>query len=197
MHRSVRTAATLGLTLAAAATVLALGVGTAAAGTKGCATIQSGQIHDTAGNTLTTGYDVYGYNYQAHEFNGTYDSSDRVLDGKYYGRTVPYAEDSLQMKWSNDWLSNTDCNGDGLLDRGTSGTSMGWLTNHISGNYVDASGSTQHYTDFAKIAWVGSGGIWGQYDVIQEVYNDTGGGSYRTKIAAPGLGQNDGWTTLP
>ena len=30
------------------------------------------------------GTDKYGYNYNAHSFNGTYDSSDRVLDGMYW-----------------------------------------------------------------------------------------------------------------
>lgn len=198
MQTHIRVAVGTAATLAAAAAVLAFGIGSALAGKGACATIQSGLIHDSAGNALTVGYDRYGYNYQAHEFNGTYDSYDRVLDGKVNGQVVPYAEDSLQMKWSNDWLSNTDCNGDGLLDRGASGTSQGWLTNHVEGSYVDGAGVTQHYTDFVKIVWVGPGGdLWGQYTVLQEVYNDTGGGTFRTKAAAPGLGLNDGWTVLP
>ncbi|HET7573219.1 MAG TPA: hypothetical protein VFJ77_11195 [Gaiellaceae bacterium] len=191
-------AAGAAVTLVAAAAALAIGLGSAAAAKGACATIQSGLIHDSTGNALTTGYDRYGYNYQGHEFNGTYDGVDRVLDGKYFGTSAPWVSDSLQMKWSNDWLSNTDCNGDGLLDRGAGGVSQGWETNHASGTYVDANGDTQRYEDFAKIAWVGPGGdLWGQYTVLQEVYNDTGGGSFRTKAAAPGLGLNDGWTVAP
>lgn len=189
--------AAVGLTtlLAAAVTAMTLGLGTAAAG-GGCATIQGGTIRDSAGQPISVGYDAYGYNYQAHSFNGTYDGLDRVLDGKYYGSTGDFVDDSVQMKWSNDWLANTDCNGDRRLDRGVDGISRGWLTNHISGDYLDGDGATQRYTDFVKIGWVGPGGsLWGQYEVIQEIYNDSGGGSFRTRLDTPGLGLNDGWTS--
>ena len=36
-----------------------------------CATIADGTLHDTLGNPLQLGFDQFGYNYQAHEFNGT------------------------------------------------------------------------------------------------------------------------------
>lgn len=179
------------------AALVAAGAG-AAGGGQSCTTMGSGLLEDSLGNTLTLGYDAYGYNYQAHAFNGTYDSVDRKLDGTYYGSTGDFVDDHLQMKWSDDWLSNTDCNGDGKLDRGAAGISMGWLTNHVVGDYVDGAGAAQHYTDFVKIGWVGPGGsLWGQYKILQEVYNDSGGGSFRFKLASPGLGQNDHWTTLP
>jgi hypothetical protein len=80
--------------------------------TSGCTTIQSGLITDSTGYPITTGYDKYGYNYQAHMFNGTYDSVDRVLDGKYFGQTADWVDDSLIMKWSDEWISNVDCNND-------------------------------------------------------------------------------------
>ncbi|MDO8591935.1 MAG: hypothetical protein Q7R60_03385 [bacterium] len=192
----------LGLIIAALAMVMALGIGTASAG-KACATIQGGSITDTSGNPLSVGYDVYGYNYQAHMFNGTYDSSDRVLDGMYWSdpASVDYADDSLIMKWSDPWLANVDCNADGKLDRGlvngvVGGTSLGWLTNQINGDYTDGTGS-HHYTWFDKIVWVGSGGsLWGQYQIIQEVVNDPAGGLHglQFKVGAPGLGLNDAWT---
>lgn len=159
----------------------------------GCTTIQSGTLQDSAGNLLAVGYDQFGYDYQAHMFNGTYDSSDRVLDGTYWGSTGDYVDDHLMMKWSDDWLSNKDCTGDGKLDRGAAGISQGWLTNHVEGDY-DVNGNLQHYTDFVKIVWVGPGGsLWGQYEIIQEVYNDPAG-SYRFKTGAPGLGLDDHWT---
>lgn len=169
-----------------------------------CATIQTGTIRDSAGNPIQTGYDRFGYNYQAHMFNGTYDSSDRVLDGKYWGipASVGYADDSLIMKWSDAWLANVDCNGDGKLDRGlvkgvVGGTSLGWLTNQNEGDYDSDGNGTQdaHYTYFSKIVWVGSGGsLWGQYEIIQEIYNDPAGG-FRFKVGAPGFGLNGQWTT--
>ena len=66
--------------------VTALGASAAAPGVApGCTTIQQGGITDSFGNTIRAGYDKFGYNYQAHIFVGTYDSSDRVLDGLYQG----------------------------------------------------------------------------------------------------------------
>lgn len=170
-----------------------------------CATIQGGTITDTLGNPITVGFDQFGYNYQAHEFNGTYDSSDRNIDGTYWGSTGDYVDDALIMKWSDSWISNKDCNGDGKLDRGlvngvSSGTSKGWLTNQNVGDYFDGDGNVQHYTYFSKIVWVGAGGpLWGQYEIIQEVYNDPAGGftGLLTKIGAPGFGLNSQWTILP
>src|SRR3990167_3096078 len=123
-----------------------------------CATIQDGTITDSAGNPVVFGYDQFGYNYQAHMFNGTYDSSDRTLDGTYGGSTGDYVDDKLMMKWSDPWLANVDCNGDDKLDRGlvdgvVGGTSLGWLTNHVEGDYFDGDGNVQHFTDFVKIVW--------------------------------------------
>jgi hypothetical protein len=164
-----------------------------------CTTIQDGVLTDSAGNVLTLGFDRFGYNYQAHEFNGTYDSVDRTIDGTFWGQTGDFVNDRLWMKWSDDWLSNKDCNGDGKLDRGgSSGVSKGWLTNHVEGEYDSDGNGTEdaHYTWFAKIVWVGPGGdLWGQYTIIQEIYNDPVGGYHglQAKIAAPGLGRNDHW----
>lgn len=181
---------------------LVLTVSAVSAAPDGCVKIQSGTLQDSLGNTLVTGYDQFGYNYQAHMFNGTYDGSDRNLDGTYWGLTGDFVDDKLIMKWSDDWLSTKDCNGDGLLDRGTSGVSLGWLTNHVIGDYdSDGNGSQDAtYTLFDKIVWVGPGGsLWGQYEFIQEVYNDPVGGYHglQFKIGAPGFGLNDHWTTIP
>jgi hypothetical protein len=163
-----------------------------------CTTIQSGLLTDSLGRTLSTGYDEFGYNYQAHMFNGTYDGSDRVLDGKYWGSTVDYVDDHLMMKWSDEWLANVDCNGDGKLDRGLvegsspTGTSYGWTTNHVEGDYIGSDGNLHTYTDFVKIVWVGTGGsLWGQYEIIEEVYNDPFGGfnGLLYKENPAGLGQ--------
>ena len=169
-----------------------------------CATIKDGTITDSAGNPVVMGYDEFGYNYQAHMFNGTYDSSDRTIDGTYWGDTGDYVDDKLMMKWSDPWLANVDCNGDHKLDRGlvageVNGVSMGWLTNHVVGDYTDVEGNTQHYTDFVKIVWTGPGSpLWGQYTIIQEVLNDPAAGMHGLleKIGVPGLGLNDHWTTL-
>lgn len=139
-------------------------------------TIRDG-LTDSLGKPLVLGFDAFGYNYQAHLFNGTYDSVDRQLDGTFWGSTGDFVDDRLRMKWSDDWLSNKDCNGDGKLDRGAPGSagypfvSQGWLTNQVEGDYdSDGDGSQDaHYAWFVKIVWVGPGGpLWGQYRIVQK-----------------------------
>jgi hypothetical protein len=167
----------------------------------GCFTIQGGTIEDSLGNAVVVGYDQFGYNYQAHIFVGTYDSSDRVLDGTYWGQTGDYVDDMLIMKWSNEWLANVDCDGDRKLDRGLGtshlGISQGWLTNLVEGDYFDLDGNLQHFTYFAKIVWTGTGPLWNQYTIIEEVYNDPAAGfsGLLTKVGAPGFGLNDHWAS--
>ncbi|MDD5542717.1 MAG: hypothetical protein PHX83_06045 [Acidobacteriia bacterium] len=170
-----------------------------------CVTIQSGTLLDSAGHLITTGYDQWGYNYQAHMFNGYYDNFSRpnipVTDG-----------DTLEMKWNDAWLSNRDCDGDGKLDRHFGYASYkgsgAWLTNHQWGEY-EASGQTYKWDYFVKIVaapmdavsrsgnWYTSDGmligysIWGEFAVIQEVYNDQGTGDHGLlykSLVAPGFG---------
>lgn len=191
------------LTFVLVASALSLSIPASAQVT--CSKIKDGSILDSAGARINLGYDQFGYNYQARMFNGTYDSSDRSLDGLYFGGAGDYADDSLIMKWSDEWLSNLDCNSDNSLDRGldaksglASGFSKGWLTNQVEGDYLDADGDSHHYTYFAKIVYVGpapvgadpwaSRRIWGVYATIEEVYNDPFGGYHgvdRTRLAHP------------
>jgi len=140
-----------------------------------CTTLQSGVLTDSYGNPLRLGFDQWGYNYQAHIFNGLYEN---------FSRPIPPATESetaLQMKWSDTWLSNKDCDGDGKLDRGlgtdTPGISQGWLTNHMQGSYLGLDGDTHNWTYFVKIVYMPSGCepanvIWGLYCIIEEVLND-------------------------
>lgn len=46
------------------------------------------------------------------------------LASNYSRPAVPKTEDTenLVMTWSDDWLANVDCNGDGKLDRGLDAT---------------------------------------------------------------------------
>lgn len=170
---------------------------TSAANGQQCVKIQSGLITDSTGGVITTGYDKWGYNYQAHMFNGFYENFSRPA--------VPVTTGNVKliMKWSDDWLSNTDCNGNGRLDRGgasgaNANISKGWLTNHEEGDY-ELNGETYHYTYFVKIVYDGGTAcgaanpscIWGSYTIIEEVLNDSGGGHGvdRSRIKNPaGLG---------
>ncbi len=164
-----------------------------------CTKIQSGLLTDVTGNPITTGYDKWGYNYQAHMFNGLYDNFARPVV------PVTTGDVNLMMKWSDDWLSNLDCNGNGKLDRGgasgaAANISKGWLTNHEEGDYLGLDSEMHHYTYFVKIVYDGGTAcgagdpscIWGLYNVIEEVYNDPYGGNHgvdRSRLINPaGLG---------
>lgn len=181
--------------------VFALGISSQAKA--GCDRIKDGSIVDSKGNAVTIGYDKWGYNYQAHIFNGLADNYLRPAD------VVTEGTEKLVMKWSDDWLANVDCDGNGKLDRGldaktgvSTGISQGWVTNHYEGDYLGSDGEVHHYTYFAKIVWVGpapatndlwaSVRIWGQYAIIEEIQTDPfgeyGGRLKSEKLVAPGLG---------
>ncbi|MFC1505681.1 hypothetical protein ACFLQ6_01270 [Thermoproteota archaeon] len=131
-----------------------------------CTTLRDGTLVDKNGNPLTMGYDAWGYNYQSHMFNGWYHNAGRPA--------IPWTEETLKaagksttwlvMKWSDEWLSNKDCNGDGLLDRGyssnpenpiSSASPGAWETNHQLGSYEDEeTGKTCKWQYFVKIVYV-------------------------------------------
>lgn len=164
-----------------------------------CTTIQSGELYDSGGNVIMPGFTDYGYNYQAHIYNGDY-----LGDGW-----------NLVMKWNDAWLSNMDCNGDGELDRHLGFDSYvgsgAWLTNHWTGTYVNDEGEECEYDEFIKIVavpedatltdgyWYNADGteigesIWGQFAIIQYIVNDPCEGVEGVQYKSPdhpGLG---GW----
>lgn len=175
----------------------------------GCTTIQSGTLLTSDGQVIKPGYDKWGYNYQAMIFNGKY--CDAYRNAAW---CQDYKDVNLQMKWNEAWLSNKDCDGDGLLDRHYGFSSYrgsgAWTTNHMSGTY-DVDGKKCTWTYFVKIVaapldayksggvWYNSDGteigpvIWGDFAIVQEIYNDPCSG-YNGKLYVspdhPGLG---GW----
>jgi hypothetical protein len=201
------------LLLLAVLTVLVavLGTGVAQAGKPAaCTTIQSGTLLTSSGDIITTGYDTWGYNYQAHMFNGLY--CDAYRDAAW---CQDYAEDQLAMKWNEAWLSNKDCDGDGLLDRHLGFASYigsgAWETNHQSGEYIGDDGQACRWTYFTKIVavpvdatnvdgvWYAAAGteigpaIWGEFAIIQEVYNDPCGGYHGISYLSPDHAGLGGW----
>lgn len=175
-----------------------------------CTTIQSGELKTSDGSIITVGYDEWGYNYQSHLFNGMY--CDSYRDAAW---CQPYKDVKLTMKWNDAWLSNKDCDGDGLLDRHYGFDSYigsgAWLTNHQSGEYQSDDGKVCKWTYFTKIVavpedaysengvWFTADGteigpvIWGQFATIQSVYNDPCEGVGGVEYLSPanvGLG---GW----
>lgn len=174
-----------------------------------CTTIQDGTLLTSDGDVIYTGFDDWGYNYQAHLFNGYY--CDAYRDAAW---CQDYAEDKLAMKWNDAWLSNTDCDDDGLLDRHFGFESYrgsgAWLTNHMSGEYPGAEGEECSWNYFVKIVaapldaelidgmWMTADGselgpeIWGDFAVILEVSNDSCAdqhGVLYVSPVGPGLGK--------
>ncbi len=174
-----------------------------------CTPIQSGLLVGSDGVVLTTGYNVWGYNYQARLFNGTY--CDAYRDAAW---CQAWKEDDLAMKWNDAWLSNKDCNGDGLLDRHYGYPSYigsgAWLTNHMAGEYEGEDGEVCAWNEFTKIVaapadatlvdgvWYAADGaeigpvIWGEFAIIQDVINDSCGGLHGKQYGSPsgpGLGK--------
>ena len=187
---------------------------------KECVTIQSGEIkylggHYLAGESLTTGFDIYGYNYQAHLFKGLYANlyigkagyppyqgddeaylieNPSIIDNEYIMEYYwPYRNDEVNMTWNDAWLSNKDCNGDGMLDEPAYNEVIGtggWENFHSKGSYETENGEickwVQHYKIIAVPAdanlidnyWYDSNGneigedFWGQWAIIQKVFND-------------------------
>ncbi len=176
--------AILAILVVLVSSLLAFPVLAAKGGNKdGCTTIQDGTLLDSNGEPLVLGYDQYGYNYQAHLFSGRYCDYDRVIGGDY-------CDVNLVMKWNDAWMSNKDCDGDGLLDRHFGYDSYigsgAWETNHMWGYNED--GSKWNY--FVKIVavpadaemdngvWYTDDGteigpdIWGQFAIVLQISND-------------------------
>ena len=175
-----------------------------------CTTIQDGTLLTTDGSLIETGFDQWGYNYQAHIFNGMYCDAYRDADW-----CQPYKDVDLMMKWNDAWLSNEDCDGDSKLDRHYGYVSYigsgAWLTNHQKGAYVDENGKTCKWNYFVKIVaapedayaedgfWYTAGGveigpaIWGAFAIIEQIENDPCAGIHGMQYVSPdhpGLG---GW----
>ena len=191
MRRTAMISLMLVLVAALIATPIIAKVGTT------CTTIKDGTLVASNGDLLVLGYDEFGYNYQAHMFNGRYCDYDRVIGGAY-------CDVKLVMKWNDAWLSNKDCDGDGKLDRHRGYASYigsgAWCTNHQSGE-----DDGQKWTYFVKIVaapadaytaggkWYAADGteigpvIWGSFAIIQEVYSGEGAGY--VSPSGPGLGK--------
>lgn len=167
-----------------------------------CTTIQSGELLNSIGDVIETGYDIWGYNYQAHLFNGYY--CDAYRDAAW---CQAYKDVKLRMKWNDAWLSNKDCDGDGLLDRHYGFDSYigsgAWLTNHQSGEYTLEDGTNCTWVWFTKIVaapadaveqdgvWYTADGeeigsvIWGQFATIQIISNDACIGEHGVQYLSP------------
>ena len=160
-----------------------------------CPKIQDGGLLYSTGHylypePLTTGFDLYGYNYQGHFFKGSYanvylggagfppyDGDDDAYLAENPAAALhwawPWRDVRLEMKWNDAWLSNVDCDDDGKLDRHYGFDSYigsgAWETNHMYGEY-EQDGRVCQWNYFVKIVAVPADavtvdGVW---------YNDDG-----------------------
>lgn len=166
-----------------------------------CTTIQDRTLLTSYGDIIPVGYDSWGYNYQAHLFNGYY--CDAYHDAAW---CQPYKDVKLSMKWNDPWLSNKDCDGDYKLDRYYGFPSYigsgAWLTNHQSGEYLN-NGEICIWNYFVKIVaapadatkiggiWYNSSGteigpdIWGAFAIVEQVENDSCAGLHGIQYKSP------------
>lgn len=188
--------------------VLVLAVTPVVAAKDKCTTIQDQVLtYSDSADIIPLGFDKWGYNYQAHMFNGWYWNNTRPEPPWTYESLIAAGKSTtwLVMKWSDEWLSNKDCNEDGKLDRGyscdpvnasNSACEGAWLTNHQRGEYVNDEGKTCKWTYFVKIVaapkdankvdgiWYTADGteigsvIWGAYAIILQISNDPCGGEH-------------------
>jgi len=137
-----------------------------------CTTIQDGTLLTSDGVPIVVGYDDWGYNYQAHLFNGFY--CDSYRDAAW---CQPYVDVKLAMKWNDAWLSNKDCDGDLLLDRHYGYPSYigsgAWLTNHQSGTYWSFVGDWVLELNFENVLYAHD--VTFTTEVSYESFSGTGG----------------------
>lgn len=157
-----------------------------------CATIRSGTITTEDGEPIGLGFDEWGYNYQAHLFVGGYCDAQR--DAAW---CQPYADVKLVMAWNDAWLSNKDCDGDGLLDQHRGFDSYrgsgAWIVNASTASY-EQDGRTCYWSNYLKIVaapldaelvdgvWYTARGrrlgeqIWDEFAIVKELLIDPCGG---------------------
>ncbi|MGB5382425.1 MAG: hypothetical protein WBN16_09890 [Lutimonas sp.] len=144
--------------------------------TKSCTKIKDGILlyekgHYFEGKPLQEGFDEFGYNYQSHQFKGSYanlyiglagyppyegddeaylSENPTILSNNYIMTYYwPYRKAFVQQSWNEARWSNKDCDGDGSLDRHYGFEnyqgSGAWETFTVTGEYEDDNGNSCDY----------------------------------------------------
>ena len=139
-----------------------------------CLKINSGEIiYDNnsgilSGQPIQPGKDAYGFNYQAHSFDGYYinsilgiyglppytgDESTYLIENPSittYGNLWEVRDWELKSKWNDAYQSNKSCDGDAYLDAPFGYVDTGaWVTIHLSGIYPDGGRWSDKFTSIA------------------------------------------------
>lgn len=140
-------------------------------------------------------FDEYGLNEVAGIFDGSYFNN--YCGRPEFGSLPPYQGDDAAYLAANGPVSSWNGYLQGIWQYRSTRVLMkwnkawpnqdGWITNHMWDSY-SVDGVEYSWDYFVKIVWVGakpSGTdpyagqrIWGDFAVIQEVYNDTGSGDH-------------------
>lgn len=115
-----------------------------------CVKIKDGILRTSDGELIVLGFDRWGYNYQSHIFKGF------PINANRQGEPVTDGDVKVIIRWNDAFLSNKDCDGDGILDvhfgHDSYIGSWAWLSNRFYGTYEGADGRTHHWWHFILIA---------------------------------------------
>jgi len=148
-----------------------------------CTTIQDGTLRTSDGAPIVLGFDEWGYNYQAHLFNGMY--CDAYRDAAW---CHPYKDIGLMMKWNDAWLSNKDCDSDGNYELDGETCMWNYFVKIVA---APADGHVEEGVWYAEDGTEIGPVIWGSFAIIQQVENDLCAGLHGVQYLSPsgaGLG---------
>lgn len=168
----------------------------------GCRKIEDGGIYtraktgDGLGDEIIMGFDAFGYNYQAHKFQGFAPNASRIAPPVTEGNVY------LKMKWNETYVSNKDCNGDHHLDQHYGYDSYygtdAWLTNMYKWSYIGDDGEVHWVHWFLKAtakpyegfdcASIGAAIYNSHFCWVKNEYRDPYGGSQGLEVLLSLLG---------
>jgi hypothetical protein len=183
-----------------------------------CTSIDDGIIaypagHYLAGDLITSETDIFGYNYQAHTFDGY--EANSLLGNKgfppYEGDLAAYLlenpgasglvtqynkDNTMNLAWNDAWLSNQDCDNDGLLDKHYGFTtyqgSGAWETINGSRIYTNSDLETCYVAYFQKFAAVPSDAVCSspitEAGLCSGVWSTADGTIIGPSVDSPGIG---------
>lgn len=157
------------------------------------ATISASSAKNTCtlinGNVVATGFDEFGYNRCARNFNGTFGGWCAKM-GQAPDCAGVLGSTKLIMKWNAGWdLGN--------FEGWTSASYDAWLDNEIRGNYLDGTPFSEHFKTHWDAGCTASGGvtssnggtcIWGLFEVLMDQGTEGGVHTWWAKLSPAGFG---------
>ena len=141
------------------------------------------------GHVVATGFDAYGYNRCASNFNGTFAGWCAARgEGPTCAGTT--GDTKLVMKWNDGWdLGN--------FEKWSHGPYNATLDNEIKGALADGTPFSEHFKTHWDAGCVSSAGvassnggscIWGQFEILMDQGSQDGSHIWWTKMSPAGFG---------